>query len=152
MKRSVLCLLVILQVFWLMPVHAFAAETDSESQVVRFEDGSYLVITMDESQTWALGTKSGTKTSTYTDSDGTIRWKAVLSATFTYTGTLATCEAASCEVTVYANNWYLVSKTVEKSGNTATAAITMGRKLLGVTIAKDTYDLSITCDKNGNLS
>lgn len=39
-----------------------------------------------------------------------------------------------------------------KSGNTATADLVMGRKFLGITVQKETLNMTLTCDANGNLS
>ena len=150
-KRTVIILATLILIVSL-PVQAFAAETAETSSVIYLENGDYITITIQEIEGRASGTTSGHKDLTYTASSGTVCWKATLSGTFTYTGTSATCTASSCSVTIYENNWYTVSKSATKSGNTATATITMGRKFLGVTIAKDTYDITLSCDKNGNLS
>lgn len=131
-----------------LPIYSSPAE----EEVIYFDDGSYIVITVESISTRASGTKSGSKTLKYTGSDGELEWKAVLSGTFTYNGTSATCTSSSCNVTIYASNWYEVSKTVTKSGNTASASVTMGRKVLGITVEKETYPLSLSCDKDGNLS
>ena len=96
--------------------------------------------------------KTGTRVITSKNADGTTDWKAVLSGTFTYNGTTATCTASSVSVTVYADNWYEVSKTAGKSGASATGSVTMGRKILGITIAKETYDMTLTCSPTGTLS
>lgn len=58
----------------------------------------------------------------------------------------------SCDVTILSSTWYVVSKSATKGGNTAKATVTMGRKLVGVTIDKETYNITLTCDKNGNVS
>lgn len=55
------------------------------------------------------------------------------------------------KVTVYNSNWYTVSKTTTRSGNTATGVLTMGKKVLGITISQPTYTTTLTCDRNGNL-
>lgn len=100
----------------------------------------------------ATNTKTGTRVITSKNADGTIDWKAVLTGTFTYNGTTATCTTSSVTVTVYASNWYEVSKTAGKSGASATGSVTMGRKVLGITVAKETYDMTLTCSSNGTLS
>ena len=150
-KRIVSALLVLAIVIALIP-SAFAADLAKESDVIYFEDGSYLTFTLREISARASGTKTGTKACTYTASDGTVSWEAVLTGTFTYTGTTATCTASSCSITIYENAWYTVSKSATRSGNTANAAITMGRKVLGITVTKKDYAWSLSCDKNGNLS
>ena len=150
-KRIVSALLVLILVLTLIP-STFAAEVVSEADIVYFADGSYLTFTIEEISTRASGTKTGTKACTYTDGNGNVNWEAVLTGTFTYTGTTATCTASSCNITIYESAWYIVSKSATRSGNTANAAITMGRKVLGITVTKKDYAWSLSCDKNGNLS
>lgn len=147
MKRVISCLLVVLLIASAVPL---AAAKDNNS--VYFDDGSYITIDISVVKSRAAGSVSGSKTYTYHDSDGTSAWKAVLSGTFSYTGSTSTCTASSCNVTIYDSAWYTVSKSASKSGNSATAAVTMGKKLLGVTITKVPVNMVLTCDANGNLS
>ena len=116
------------------------------------DDGSYLTISLLIIQTRASGTKTATKTYQYTDSDGNIAWKAVLKGTFTYTGTNATCTSSACNVSIFDSSWYTISKWAGKSGGAATAELTMGLKLLGVTVKKVPLSMTLICDANGNLS
>ena len=150
-KRLFSCLLVLVLAF-VFPINAMAASVPSAQEVIYFEDGSYITVTLSETQARASGTKSGSKTYRSYTSDGTEEWRAVLSGTFTYTGSSATCTASSCNVTISNTAWYVVSKTATKSGNTAKASITMGRKLLGITIEKKSAELSLSCSANGTLS
>lgn len=133
-----------------VPVHGQAVE--QEVNVIHFDDGSYIVETIDIAQSRASGTKTGTKSQTYYGSAGDSEWKAVLTGTFTYTGSSATCTSSSVDVTIYDSAWYVISKSASKSGNSANASVTMGEKLLGVTVTKVPTELSLQCDVNGNLS
>ena len=154
MKRIAVLLLTVTMVLLLLPANAYAASDLQETQVTevqRFTDGSYLVITVQTIETYASGTKTGTATCTYYSTSDEILWVAVLTGTFTYNGTTATCTASSCNVTVYKNNWYVISKSASKNANAATGTVTMGCKFLGVTIMQETYDLSLSCDPNGNI-
>ena len=148
MKKTISYLLTILLIVSCMNFAASAEETE----LIAFEDGSYFTVSIKEIGTRASGTKTATKTYTYNSSSGTAVWKAVLTGTFTYTGSSALCTASSCDVTIYDNVWYVVSKTATKSANTATANVTMGEKLLGVTVNKKSATINLTCDANGNLS
>lgn len=150
MKRVLCCLLVLTLTLCAFPMYANAAE--QESKVVYFDDGSYMTVEVIANGMRASGTVTGNKSSTYYDSDGTVKWKAVLTGSFTYTGSSATCTTASVNTTVYDSSWYTVSKSASKSGNTASASVTMGRKVAGVTVAKASADMTLTCDANGNLS
>lgn len=153
MKKTISVLLAVLMLAAMFPVRALATEETSEHiSYIYYEDGNWLEIIITESLSRASGTKTGTKTFNYKDSNGNLCWTATLRGTFTYTGTSATCTASSCNVTISDSAFYVVSKTVGKSGGSATATLTMGKKFLGITISEDTYNLKLTCDKDGNLS
>lgn len=150
MKRSVISLLLVFALLSAVaPTRCFAAETDS---IITFDDGSYITVELMEFSARATNTKSGQRVFNYYNSSNTLEWKAVLTASFTYTGSSSTCTSASCSVTIYNSNWYQVSKSTSRSGNTATTQLTMGHKVLGVTISKPSYTLTLSCDANGNLS
>ena len=150
MKRIVASFLSILM---LLPMLMLGISAEGyDANVIYFDDGSHIVITIEEFGLRSSGTKSGRATYNYYDSDGVLEWKAVLNGTFTYNGSSATCTASTCNVTTYDSAWYTVSKSSGKSGNSATAAVTMGKKLLGVTITKVPVDMILSCDANGNLS
>lgn len=152
MRKIISVLVVLTLVFACLPTNSCAAEANENQNIIAFEDGSYIEIVVEETISRATNTKSGHKTYTYYDSTDTIEWQAKLSASFTYTGTTSSCTSASCTVTVYDSRWYEISNTTTRSGNAATTALTMGRKLLGITISKPEYTITLTCDKDGNLS
>ena len=148
--KVIVCMLLLVLV---LPnsVQATAVKEQSED-VIYFDDGSYITVEISMIETRANSTKSGKKTYVYNSSGGDELWRAVLSGTFTYTGTTATCTASSGSVTITNDAWYTVSKTASKSGASAVLDLTMGRKILGITIEKKSIDMKLTCDKNGNLS
>ena len=153
MKRRLILIVLILFFITTLPINAFAKVCVSETEnIIYFDNGSYITIEIVSTNTRATSTKTGTKIYTYRNSDGVEQWKATLSGTFTYNGTTSSCTASSCSVSIAKTNWYVVSKSASKSGNSATAALTMGRKLLGVTVEKTDATIRLTCDKNGNLS
>jgi len=148
--KKLISLVLALVMISLVAVSSFASV--SEIERIYFEDGSFLTITIQEMDSRATGTKSGGKTYTFTNNSGDVAWKAVIVGTFTYTGTTAVCTNSSCDVTVYDSAWYEVSKTVGRSGATATCELTMGHKVLGITVSKKNVSMTLTCDANGNLS
>lgn len=153
MKKFFSLLLTILLLLTLLPVSSLAtAEPENTEHIIYFGDGSYITIELTQLDSRASGTKRGSKTYTYRDSDGAEQWRAVLSGTFTYTGSSASCTAVSCSVTITDTDWYEKSKTTNKSGGSALCELTMGRKFLGITIDTETINMRITCDANGNLS
>lgn len=154
MKRIVIFLICLLTICTtLTPIVSIAVEpTSDKREIIILEDGSYIEIVTTENFTRSSGSKTGNKSYTYWDNDGNAMWKAVLTASFTYTGSSSTCTNASCSVTIYDSSWYQVSKSTSYSGNTATTQLTMGHKVLGVTVSKPSYTITLSCDANGNLS
>lgn len=151
-KRIVSLILVLVVLLVYFPSYTYAASVNESEQIIELENGCSLVITIREVPSRASGTKTATKNYSYKADNGTVEWKAVLTGTFTYDGTTATCTESSVTTYVYASNWYEVSKTAGKSGNTATGSVTMGRTVLGFTVAKETYNMSLTCSPDGVLS
>lgn len=152
MKRCISLFLLAALLFTTFSVNCFASEITEEYVVERFDDGSYMTERVVSSQTRASGTKSGSKDKVYYNGNGEAEWKVTVSGTFTYTGSSSTCTSASCSVTIYNSDWYTISKSATKSGNTATAYVTMGEKLLGVKVDEVSTSVSLKCDANGNLS
>lgn len=150
MKR-LLTLLVTICLLFSLPFHSSAA-SDTDKNIIYLNDGYYIIVTTESIDTRATNTKSGSRSFDCYNSNNELEWKAVLSGTFTYNGTSATCTASSCNTTIYNTNWYEISNTASKSGSTASATVTMGRKFLGITIEKETHTISLSCDKNGVLS
>lgn len=150
MKRVLPIFLVLTIAIFVFPMYANAAE--KENNVVYFDDGSYMTAEVITNRMRASGSVTGNKIKTYYDSEGNTKWKAVLTGSFTYTGSSATCTSASIDVTIYDSNWYVVSKSASKSGNTASASVTMGKKVADVTVSKVSANLTLSCDANGNLS
>lgn len=153
MKTCIKSLILVLLIAALLPINTLAATNTQEKQnIIYLDNGDYITIELSQTDPRASGTKTGSKTYTYRDSDGVEEWRAVLKGTFTYTGSSATCTSVSCNVTITDTAWYTVSKTTSKSGGSALCELIMGRKFLGITIGKETVNMRITCDSNGNLS
>lgn len=150
MKRIISIVLAIMTLLSVtMPV--YAAEEISEN-VVLYEDGSYLVITIETSSSVARGTTTQNKNYKYYNASNVLEWRIVLVASFTYDGTTSSCLAAGCNADVYTDNWTVISESESKSGNTAYGYATMGRISAGVVVDRPSYTLTLTCDKNGNVS
>ncbi len=150
MKRYISMLMLFALFVSLLSVSVSAEQYDVE--MIHLEDGSYIIVAVTELQCRATQTRSGSKSYTYYTSDGSAKWKATLSGTFTYNGSSATCTSSSCSVTIYNSSWYTISKSASKSSNTASASVTMGYKVLGVTTNQVTRNISLSCDKDGKLS
>lgn len=136
----------------LLPFPSYATATTQSQDRIYFEDGSYVTVETYVTDTRATSTKTASRVYTYYANNGNIDWSATLNGTFTYTGTSSTCTAASCTVSISNSSWYEVGKNVSKIGASAIADVTMGYKILGITIDRKTVNMSLSCDANGNLS
>jgi len=150
MKRIVSVIMLFCLLLASNPVTVQASENSSET--VYFEDGSYMTTEIFYVRSRASDQISGTKQRTYYGNEGVVSWTAILRGTFRYTGTTATCTYSTCDVTIYDSAWYTISKSPAMLGNKATCELTMGRKVLGVTVSRVPVSMVLTCDANGNLS
>lgn len=148
--RCVSIFLVALIIVSILSINVSA--TQLEEGVIALEDGGYLVVCIEDVSQRAVNTRVANKYYRYYDSSDNLEWEAKLNASFTYDGTTSTCTSANCTVTIYENPWYEISKSTTRSGNTATTVLTMGRKFLGITVTKPQFTITLTCDKDGNLS
>lgn len=151
MKRMISLALTCILLIGALPLQGLAADAVC-SEIIHLEDGTYLEITMACVEARASGTKSGKKIVHNRNADDSLNWTATLSASFTYNGSSSVCTRASCTVEIFDTEWYEISNATTRSGNTATAELKMGHKFLGITIAKPTYTIKLSCDKDGNLS
>lgn len=139
-----------------VPFGAFAQTTEkSQTEVQYFEDGSYLVIETQEEgiSLFASGTKSKSKIGYYYDGDDNeLRWSVTLSATFSYTGSSATCTSASTSYKIYDSAWKVKEATASRSGRTATGDFLVKKYWLGIITKTVPLTLTISCDNNGNIS
>ena len=155
MKRVISILMIICSAFFVTGFTAIAAEyqdtvTNASDSVFFFNDGDYCVITVEDSM--ARSTKTGNKTYNYYNSDSVLQWKVVVTGTFTYNGTTSSCTSASHTVTIYKDIWHTSSQSSYKSGNSAIADVTMKKTLLGIVTSTRSVNLTLSCDKDGNLS
>ena len=136
----------------IFPSNVFASGTVEKADIILLDNGSYIEVVIETSPARAANTVSGSKRYICRGSDGNIEWEAKLSATFAYSGAWYTCAAADCSITIYDSDWYVISNSTIRSSNHAIARLTMGRKVLGITVEEPQYTIELTCDINGNLS
>lgn len=157
MKKLTAALAAVALFLCILPVQTVAAENVVSRDVTYYADGSYSVVTItvdeqNEAPARATTYKTGTKVYNYYSDDGTIEWKMTLKATFSYTGSTSSCTSVdNVAVNIYDSDWSMLSKSSSKSGNTATANVTMGKTQV-VGTYKVPVTLTLSCDKNGNLS
>lgn len=141
--------IIIVSMFFVPVAHA--SENCEVLETIHCEDGSYLDVTLESSYSRASNSLTKTKSYNYYNADGSSAWKLSLTGSFIYTGTSSICTSSSCNVTIYDDNWYVVSKSATKSSATARCTATMGYNYQGNTMKK-TFEITLTCDKNGNVS
>lgn len=97
--------------------------------------------------------KTGSKTSTYTNSSGTVLWTYKLTGTFNVnSGVSATCTAASDSVSINNSSWEKISSSTSKSGNTATGNVSMRLYVLGLPQQSISRTITLKCSNTGTLS
>ena len=148
MKHFVCAIVVIVLMVAIFPLPALAS---GDAETVYFEDGSYMTIEIFCLQSRASEQVSGSKQYTHYGDNGVALWRAVLKGNFLCTGTNSTCTYSACDVTIYDSAWYTISKSPAMLGNQATCELTMGRKVLGITVSRVPVSMVLTCDANGNL-
>lgn len=132
-----------------VPVAAFAMEY--EQKTIYYADGSYMTVEITENHARSSESLTASKKYTYYNDNDVSQWKAVLTGSFSYTGSSATCTSSSVDMTIYNSEWYVSYKTAGKSGNKATASVTMKKTSDKITSTVP-VNLTLTCDANGNLS
>ncbi len=151
-KRILSSLLACLLLVCAIPLQPIAAAPAASEETIYFDDGSYLTTVITGGTSRASGSFTKTKIFTYYKSNDTAVWDIALTASFIYTGISATCTSCSSKVTIYDSNWYEISKSTSRDGGSAICNVEMGRKILGITVEKVPYTVTLTCDKDGNVS
>lgn len=153
MKKILTSLLLMLLIFSPIEICGLESNTNEKVYYEYLEDGSYYEITIIENtMTRATNTKKGTKRTKYLDSSNVTVWEVSVTGTFTYDGSTSTCTAASVAATSYSSNWKITSKSASKSGNKAIGKATAKCYYDGSLVTTVNKTVTLTCDKNGNLS
>ena len=127
--------------------------SESVDHVTFFEDGSYIVTTITEIPSRAAGTKTGSKTGCVYTKDGELEYSFTITGTFYYNGSTSQCTYTDGTTSIVKINQFTVkSESSTQNGTTANYTVTIGRKTLGIVTSKETRSISLTCDKDGNLS
>lgn len=132
--------------------HASAQNKTDSLEIIYLEDGGYILVEISDEYNMSRAVATKSKNYTRYNGDDEIQWKITLTGSFTYNSTSATCTSCNCTVTIYHDIWYTDSKTSWANGNTAYATVEMARKLLGVTVQRETIDLTLACDTHGKFS
>ena len=120
-------------------------------RIVQYANGDRLLEMAPVTILQGRGLETYDKEYYYIDSNNNTLWKATLTATFTYNGVTATCTAVSCSTTIYNSNWHENSVNTYPSGAAAIADVSMVRKFLFITIETVNINITMLCDKDGNV-
>lgn len=150
-KRFFSFLLAAVVAFSMCSTGVLAAE-NGKQQVEYLNDGGYIVTEIQETASRAANSKTGTAKKSRYDSSDNLVWQIILRGEFTYNGSTSTCTESVIAVNIYNSAFVKKSSSATKSGNTAKGSATISQKAAGVTISTKTYNLSLSCDKNGKLS
>jgi len=145
--RKIMSIVLVVCFVALSPLCVSARQDYCEKIVL--ENGSYFLVEVTDVGIRAANTISGSKSYTYYESDGVAQWKATLYGSFSYTGSSALCTSSSVDVTIYKSAWSVKTKSASKSANTASANVSVQKKLVGITVPAS---ISLSCNANGKLS
>ena len=123
------------------------------SHIITNPDGSWYETIITQSE--PIDTRNsvtGCTTKSYYSSENELVWRVKLYGTFTYNGSNSSCTNAYTTINLYKSGWSVISENTSHSGNTASTAVILGLKVLGVTLPAANVNLTLSCDKDGNLS
>lgn len=166
MKKTLLSVFLTVALLCTAVIPAYAADTeptaeqfDDGATVIYYDDGSSITISPiygveEENITRATEqTVSGARDVTFKDSDGNLECIYTLYAAFSYVyGVSSTCKSTTYNKTIYVDSWTFSNGSATKSGNTAYGKGHFTKKAFFITIKNYDIDISISCDKYGNLS
>lgn len=145
MKRFGLSFASIVVIIGLLTVPALAADSTAD-HTIYYDDGSYAIVTFGNFS--ARSNADKVKTYTYYNSQGQRCFTYAIYATFTYNGITSRADSCKYQVTIHRQGWNLSTHSEYVSGNTAYGRATF----TGPDGQSRTASLTLTCDKNGNVT
>lgn len=165
MKRTISVVMIVILLMSILSVSTLAAGSSSVEpstnletveNIEYFEDGSYLITTIETVDGISLMSTSSTITASksyhYYNSKDVEQWTATTIGTFSYNGSSATCTNSRTSYTVYNSNWKVKEATATKSGNKAIGKFTVKYYFLGIPTKTIEYTLTLSCSATGVLS
>lgn len=131
-----------------------AAPVDTVNMERRYlENGDYIETVISESPivSYASNSKSGSKTSTYYNSDDVALWYVKVTGSFTYTGSSVRCTGASVSADSYSSYWGISNRSSSYSGNIATAKATGTHYFGNAVVERVNETVNLSCSVNGSL-
>ena len=147
---------VLAMVFALSMFTIFASAETTSEEITYFEDGSYIITTIEESVepiTRSTYSTSKTKGHVYYNASNVKQWEFRVTGVFTVNeGVSATATSATTSLTYYTDDWQYSNRTAYTSGNKAIGEITMKRYSNGSVVQTVNDKVTLTCDAYGNFS
>lgn len=92
-----------------------------------------------------------TKYCNYFDSKGKLLWSVSLKGTFTYNHRNAVCVSSEITYEITDSDWKIISCKSSEENNTAKGSFAIRQYKLGVPLKLIEKELTLTCDKQGNV-
>lgn len=136
----------------LLPIQSFAiAEKDRNADILYYEDGSYMIVSLSIIETRS-NTTTANKRYTYHIASGEEAWSATLSATFEFDGTEYWTTACNISIEIYSSTWHEISKSATMRGSSAYGEFTVCNKILGITTKTVSDTLILSCSPHGTIT
>ena len=145
--KKVFSLVTAVMLIFCLALPAFASEQE-EKQILPFEDGSYIVVTLRADNRTRATTPASTKTYTYYNSEDERQWSYTLRAVFTYNGINAEAVSAEASYTIYNREWSLTESDPHCQGAYAIADATFESSSDG----SRSITVRLYCDGHGNIT
>lgn len=121
-------------------------------EIIPLGDGYHLEVATTSMETRGTATKGGTKTYTMYNSSHDALWQVRVYGLFQYNGISSECVESDCTVTIHDEAWFVSSESTTYSGSTAYATVVLKLRELGIVTRTETCNVSVSCDKDGNIS
>ena len=92
-----------------------------------------------------------TKYCNYFDSNGKLLWSVCLKGTFSYNHRKALCVSSDITYEIRDSDWKMISYDSSEENNTAKGEFSIRQYKLGVPLKLIEKELTLTCDKDGNV-
>ena len=145
--KKVFSLVTAVMLIFCLALPAFASE-QKEKQILPFEDGSYIVVTLWADNRTRATTPASTKTYTYYNSEDERQWSYTLRAVFTYDGISAVERCVEARAAIYNREWRLTESDPHCQGAYAIADATFESPSDG----SRSITMRLYCDGHGNIT
>lgn len=157
MKKTTYFFITIMSLM-LFSLTAYASEPNMSYDIEYFDNGDYLVTTLEnESSTpdislFATTTTTKSKISRYYNANNEIMWYVKVTGTFTYGNGTSKCTSSTVTAQSNVTAWKITSKSASKSGNTASATATAKQYFDGTVVNTIKRTVTLTCSSTGVFS